>query len=75
MGAFIVDKNAKILDIGAGTGICGESLRSFGFTNLDALEPANDMLEAARSKSIYNNYFNEGISENSQTSIRESNRD
>ena len=69
---FILNKSNRILDIGAKTGLCGENLKSYGYSNVDGLEPAEKMLEIAKSKSIYTNYFLEGISETEKTSIPES---
>ncbi len=58
---LIIDKNAKILDVGAGTGFVGEFLKDRGFTNCDGLEPAKGMLDQAKAKNVYANYLLEGI--------------
>ena len=47
------DKNLKILDAGAGTGIIGEMLVKQGYTNVDALDISPEMLDIAEKKNIY----------------------
>lgn len=42
-----------ILDIGAGTGLVGEALKSAGYDALDALDISPEMLDVARAKHIY----------------------
>ncbi|VDI23411.1 Hypothetical predicted protein [Mytilus galloprovincialis] len=60
--ASLYDKSERdtiqLLDIGAGTGLVGEQLRKFGFSKIDALEPAGGMLASARNKNLYRNYHN-----------------
>lgn len=60
--ASLYDKSERdkieSLDIGAGTGLVGEQLRKFGFSKVDALEPASGMLASARQKNLYRNYYN-----------------
>ena len=50
-------ESKHILDLGAGTGLCGEVLRNAGFENVDALDISSEMLEEARKKNIYKNLF------------------
>ena len=52
-----VPKTARILDIGAGTGIIGEMLRSMGYENVDALDGCQELLEKAKEKNCYRNMF------------------
>ncbi|XP_046542485.1 uncharacterized protein LOC124252857 [Haliotis rubra] len=54
-----------ILDVAAGTGLCGDELRSQGFRKIDALEPSVQMLEEAKKKGIYGRYFSVMLGENS----------
>lgn len=49
--------NVRILDVAAGTGFTGEKLQRKGFSNIDALEPSEGMLNLARGKAIYTNTF------------------
>ena len=51
--AEYVDKNAKILDAGAGTGLVGQVLASMGYFNLIAMDMSRGMLDASRKKSVY----------------------
>lgn len=43
----------RILDAGAGTGLLGEALQEFSFSNLVAIDFAEQMLAIARAKGIY----------------------
>ena len=52
-----VDKPAKILDAGAGTGLVGESLSQLGYTSLVAIDLSNGMLEEARRKNVYRELY------------------
>ncbi|MDJ0612386.1 MAG: class I SAM-dependent methyltransferase [Rhizobiaceae bacterium] len=44
--------NARILDVGCGTGLAGEHLSGFGFRNIDALDYSPAMLRTAGEKAI-----------------------
>ena len=46
-------KTMKILDAGAGTGMVGEELLKLGYTNIDALDYCQEMLDVAKEKKIY----------------------
>ena len=46
-------KDAKILDVGAGTGIIGRNLAKEGYTNMDALEASEDFQSALQSLGAY----------------------
>ena len=49
-----VAKNAiKLLDIGAGTGLCGEKCVDRGYTNLVAIDLSPSMLAIAEKRNIY----------------------
>ncbi|OPL33327.1 hypothetical protein AM593_00039, partial [Mytilus galloprovincialis] len=50
--------NTEILDIGAGTGLVATQLRKYGFSKIDALEPSIGMLNLARKRNLYRNYYN-----------------
>ena len=47
------NKNIKILDAGAGTGIIGEMLVRLGYKNIDGLDISQKMLDVAAKKNIY----------------------
>ncbi len=44
------DKGASVLDIGCGTGIVGDALRSLGVGVIDGIDISPEMLSAARTK-------------------------
>lgn len=46
-----------VLDMGAGTGLCGLALRGLAFDTVDATDLSNEMLEVARGKEIYRALF------------------
>ncbi len=52
--AKYVDKAAKILDAGAGTGLVGKILSGMGYSSLDAMDLSQGMLDEAKSKNVYN---------------------
>ena len=66
---LLSDKNARILDVGAGTGLVGEYLKKRGFCNLDALEPSLGMLEVAKTKNVYKNLHSDRIDAFEPTSL------
>ncbi|XP_078614383.1 methyltransferase-like protein 27 [Branchiostoma floridae x Branchiostoma japonicum] len=43
----------RILDVAAGTGLVGEELHKMGFTNMDAVDCSQKMLDEAKVKNIY----------------------
>lgn len=51
--AKYVDRDAAILDAGAGTGLVGQCLHNLGYRNLTAMDLSLGMLEVARQKNIY----------------------
>lgn len=46
-----------VLDIGAGTGLCGAALRELGVAPVDATDISPEMLDVARGKNIYRELF------------------
>lgn len=49
----LLARDARILDVGAGTGLLGAELAAAGFTRLDALDLSASMLEVAARRRIY----------------------
>ena len=49
----VADKDAKLLDAGAGTGMVGEELARLGFEHVTALDLSPGMLTVANRKSVY----------------------
>ena len=47
------DKAASIIDIGCGTGLVGQELTALGYTHIDGIDIAEEMLNVARPKAIY----------------------
>jgi len=47
----------RILDAGAGTGIVGKVLQDLGYTNIDALDISQKMLDEAKKLNIYKQFF------------------
>lgn len=57
------NKNIKILDAGAGTGIIGEMLVKQGYTNVDALDISQKMLDIAIKKNVYKRFISAPLSD------------
>ena len=53
VAAMTLDRSARIMDAGAGTGLLGQQLTALGFQNLIAVDYSSQMLDVARSKAIY----------------------
>ncbi|MFQ5924695.1 MAG: class I SAM-dependent DNA methyltransferase [Dehalococcoidia bacterium] len=49
----VSQRNARILDAGAGTGSSGELLKRLGYTSIYAIDISPELLEEARRKEIY----------------------
>jgi len=53
-----IDLHSKvILDVGAGSGILGESLSEKGFTQIHALDMSQNLLDKAKTKEVYSDLF------------------
>ena len=48
-----VDRDARVLDIGAGTGMVGVLLAKQGYANITAIDLSQGMLDEARRKDVY----------------------
>lgn len=55
--AKYVPRDAKILDVGAGTGLVGQLLYQQGYHHLNALDISWQMLEEARKKNVYSELY------------------
>ena len=47
----------RIIDAGAGTGLVGEVLAKLGYTNIDALDISQEMLDGAEKKKVYTKFI------------------
>jgi len=56
------EKDSRIIDIGAGTGIIGSLLKKEGYNNIDGLDASPKMLEVAKEKNCYKNLINSIVS-------------
>lgn len=54
---------ARILDVGAGTGMVARGLREQGFRHIDALDPSESMLSVAKKENLYDNYIVEFLTD------------
>ena len=50
---FGYKNDARVLDLGCGTGLIGEQLHKRGYTNIDGVDLTPEMLEIAKTKGIY----------------------
>ncbi|CAH1247416.1 WBSCR27 [Branchiostoma lanceolatum] len=55
---------ARVLDVAAGTGLCGLELSKVGFSNVDALDASQEMLDVAKTKNVYKNFLKEFLGPN-----------
>lgn len=51
--ARFVPKDARILDAGAGTGLVGVELSRLGYSDIEAMDMSNGMLQVAGAKGVY----------------------
>ncbi|XP_019619884.1 PREDICTED: Williams-Beuren syndrome chromosomal region 27 protein-like [Branchiostoma belcheri] len=51
------NRDALILDLGAGTGLCAEELSKLSFKNVDAIDASQKMLDIAAQKGLYRKYI------------------
>lgn len=63
-------KHTRILDVAAGSGLVGIELKKKGYTNIDALDGSQELLNIAKEKKIYNKYFVTLLGENRKSSIK-----
>ena len=53
LAAHVPGKAASIIDIGCGTGLVGQTLKTLGYTHIDGIDFSEEMLNIARPKAIY----------------------
>jgi SAM-dependent methyltransferase len=63
VGRYIRERDAPILDAGAGTGIVGEVLAILGYMQLTGIDLSDGMLAIARTKGVYAELKNQTLGE------------
>jgi len=63
VGRYVRERDAPILDAGAGTGIVGEVLAILGYTRLTGIDLSDGMLAVARAKAVYAELKNQTLGE------------
>ncbi|RWS21686.1 malonyl-[acyl-carrier protein] O-methyltransferase-like protein, partial [Leptotrombidium deliense] len=67
---FNLPRDSKILDVGAGTGFLGKLLHSLGYTNIDALDGSEKMLQHSRKLTdVYKNFIEALVVEDKELPI------
>lgn len=61
LAKILPDKEASILDVGAGTGMVGEALAELGYSKITAIDLSSEMLELARKKGVYQDLYQGAI--------------
>ena len=51
----VIDKSARILDVGTGTGLVGRELAGLGYLHIDGIDYSTPMLEVAEKTGAYQN--------------------
>lgn len=59
---YLADPFALVLDVGCGTGLVGEVLKSKGYSNIDGLDYSMEMLDVARTKGVYSTHLHADLS-------------
>jgi len=57
LALHVKDHDAKVIDVGCGTGLVGSALADVGFTDVDGLDLSIKMLDQARAKGVYKELF------------------
>lgn len=52
-------RSAKVLDVGAGTGLCGQVLHELGFSHIDAIDGSAMSLELSKARGVYQHIYPE----------------
>ncbi|MBW4573027.1 MAG: methyltransferase domain-containing protein [Tolypothrix carrinoi HA7290-LM1] len=63
LAKVLPNKDATILDTGAGTGMVGEALAELGYTNIAGVDLSFEMLEVARKKQVYTALYQGNLEE------------
>ncbi len=63
LAQVLPQKDATILDAGAGTGMVGEALAALGYTQITGVDISEKMLEIAKNKQVYQNLYQGNLGE------------
>ncbi|MEC4813192.1 MAG: methyltransferase domain-containing protein [Scytonema sp. PMC 1069.18] len=63
LAKVLPNKDATILDAGAGTGMVGEALGYLGYTKITGVDLSQEMLEVARKKHVYTALYQRNLEE------------
>uniref|UniRef100_A0A5S6QC96 Methyltransf_25 domain-containing protein n=1 Tax=Trichuris muris TaxID=70415 RepID=A0A5S6QC96_TRIMR len=66
---LIAEKSSWLVDICGGTGISGQEVSKYGFTNIDYIDGSDGMAKQAKLKGIYRNYYCEMLRPGKQSSL------
>ena len=50
---YLPDRNARLIDLGCGTGLAGEALAALGYSHIDGVDFSTEMLAIAQKRSCY----------------------
>ena len=50
---YLADNEARLIDLGCGTGLAGEALAALGYTTIDGVDISTGMLALAKARSCY----------------------
>jgi predicted TPR repeat methyltransferase len=61
--SHLTPKSGRVLDAGAGTGLVGRYLGALGYGDLVAMDLSNEMLNKAREKGVYGEFYQMDLAE------------
>lgn len=67
---IVTDKNARVLDMGCGTGLAGETLARLGYASIDGADFSAKMLEIAARRGVYRKLHRHDITRPLKTARR-----
>ena len=63
LASVLPKQDARILDVGTGTGLTGQALANLGFKNIDGWDISEKILEEAKKKKVYRNLLKINLNE------------
>ena len=55
LASHLPDRDARLIDLGCGTGLAGGALSTLGYGNIDGVDFSSEMLAVARARDCYSN--------------------